>query len=88
MSYYSMTLDRQIYSENIGYFTTINIYSDNINKALNEAIKIIRKNVFYTHNLYTNDFTMTDIEILDFGTKQSEYYFYNLYNSPSLRHVS
>lgn len=45
MSYYSITIDGQIYSQNIGYFTTINIYSNNINDVSNEAIKKIRKNV-------------------------------------------
>ena len=78
MSYYSITIDGQIYSQNIGYFTTINIYSDNINDALNKAIKKIRKNVLKNYQYYTDDFTITDIETLDFGSKQTEYYFYNL----------
>ena len=78
MSYYSITIDGQIYSQNIGYFTTINIYSNNINDALNEAIKKIRKNVVKNYQYYTDDFTITDIEKLDFGSKQTEYYFYNL----------
>lgn len=78
MSYYSITIDGQIYSQNIGYFTTINIYSDNINDALNKAIKKIRKNVLKNYQYYTDDFTITDIEKLDFGSKQTEYYFYNL----------
>jgi hypothetical protein len=78
MSYYSITIDGQIYSQNIGYFTTINIYSNNINDALNEAIKKIRKNVVKNYQYYTDDFTITDIEKLEFGRKQTEYYFYNL----------
>ena len=78
MSYYSITLDGQIYSKNIGYFTTINIYSDNINKALNKAIKKIRKNVFHNYKLYTNNFIITDIEKMNFRRKQIDYYFYNL----------
>lgn len=78
MYFYSITLDGQIYSENIGYFTTINIYSDNINKALNKAIKKIRKNVFHNYKLYTNNFIITDIEKMNFRRKQIDYYFYNL----------
>lgn len=79
MSYYSITLNGQIYSKNIGYFTTINIYSDNINKALNEAIKKIRKNVIHEYKYYTDNFMITNIEKIDFWSKQTEYYFYNLY---------
>lgn len=78
MYFYSITIDGQIYSENIGYFTTINIYSDNINKALNKAIKKIRKNVFHNYKLYTNNFIITDIEKINFRRKQIYYYFYNL----------
>jgi hypothetical protein len=78
MYFYSITLDGQIYSKNIGYFTTINIYSDNINKALNKAIKKIRKNVFHNYKLYTNNFIITDIEKMNFRRKQIDYYFYNL----------
>jgi hypothetical protein len=79
MSYYSITIDGQIYSKNIGYFTTINIYSDNMNNALNKAIKKIRKNIFHNYKLYTNNFIITNIEKMDFWSKKNEYYFYNLY---------
>lgn len=78
MPYYSITLDGEIYSQNIGYFTTINIYSNNMDRALNKAIKKIRKNVYRDYNYYTNNFIITNIEKLDFGEKQTGYYFYNL----------
>jgi hypothetical protein len=78
MPYYSIMLDGQIYSQNIGYFTTINIYSDTIDEALNMAIKKIRKNVINEYNYYTDDFMITDIEKIDFGKKQTNCYFYNL----------
>jgi hypothetical protein len=79
MSYYSITIDGQIYSQNIGYFTTINIYANNINEAINEAIKKIRKHVLHNYKYYTDDFTITDIEKINFGSKQTNYCFYNLF---------
>jgi hypothetical protein len=77
-SYYSITLDGQIYSHKIGYFTTINIYSDNMDEALNKAIVKVRKNVLKKYKFYTDKFMITDIEKLDFMGNESEYYFYNL----------
>jgi ribosome-associated translation inhibitor RaiA len=78
MPYYSITLDGKIYSQNIGYFTTINIHSDTMYEALNTAIKKIRTNVLRKYQYYTDNFTITDIEELDFRKKQTDYYFYNL----------
>lgn len=77
-SYYSITLDGQIYSQNIGYFTTINIYSDTMDQALNLAIKKIRKNILKKYKYHTDDFMIIDVEKVDFGKKQTNYYFYNL----------
>ncbi len=78
MPYFSITLDGQIYLQNVGYFTTINIYANNVDEALNKAINKVRKNIFKNYKYYTNDFIITDFEKLDFWTKQSDYYFYNL----------
>jgi hypothetical protein len=78
MPYFSITLDGQIYLQNVGYFTTINIYANNVDEALNKAINKVRKNIFKNYKYYTNDFIITDFEKLDFWTKQTDYYFYNL----------
>ena len=78
MSYYSITLDGQIYSHKIGYFITINIYSNDMDEALNEAMVKVRKNVLKKYKYYTNEFLITYIEKLDFMGNESKYYFYNL----------
>lgn len=78
MSYYSITLDGQIYSENVGYFTTINIYSDNFKNALNKAIHKVKKNVLKKYNYHTNNFIIINIEKLNFMCDETDCYFYNL----------
>ena len=78
-SCYSITLDGQIYSHNIGYFITINIYSDNFNDALDKAISKVRKNVLKKYKYYTDDFIITNTEKINFMRNQTDCYFYNLW---------
>ena len=78
MSYYSITLDCHICSQNLGYFTTVNVYSSDVSEAIDKSIKKIRKRMINNYNYYTNDFVVTDIEKVDFNCKKQNYYFYNL----------
>lgn len=78
MSYYSITLDGEIYSQKLGYFTTINVYSDNVSCAIDKAIRKIRKDVINNYNYHTDHFTITDVEKKEFKNKNINYCFYNL----------
>jgi hypothetical protein len=77
MSYYSITLDGQICSQNLGFFTTINVYSKNTDNAINKAIRKIRKNMFNNYNFYTDDFTIIDVQKINYRNDKLNYNFYN-----------
>jgi hypothetical protein len=78
MSYYSITLDGQIFSQNLGFFTTINVYSKNTDNAINKAIHKIRKNMFNNYNFYTDDFIIIDVQKINYNNNKLNYNFYNL----------
>jgi hypothetical protein len=78
MSYYSITLDGQICSQNLGFFTTINVYSKNTDNAINKAIHKIRKNMFNNYNFYTDDFIIIDVQKINYNNNKLNYNFYNL----------
>lgn len=78
MSYYSITINGEIYSQNLGYFTIINVYSKNVSCAIDKAVRKIKKNVMNNYNYYTDNFTITDVEEKNFKNKNINYCFYNL----------
>ncbi len=78
MSYYSITLDGQIFSQKLGFFTTINVYSKNTDNAINKAIHKIRKNMFNNYNFYTDDFIIIDVQKINYNNNKLNYNFYNL----------